>query len=161
VQDLLRYDQLVETAMRGVVREALCRAADKGLPGAHHFYITFKTKAPGIGLPPHLASQYPDEMTIVLEHQFWDLKVGERDFSVTLSFANKPERLVIPFAAVTAFADPSVKFGLQFQSQPPADTAPRPAAVPLESAPAAKQKLEAVPAGKPGAVVALDAFRKK
>ncbi len=164
MKDLLRYDQMVETAMRGVVREALGRAADTGLPGAHHFYVTFKTKAPGVGLAPNLAAQYPDEMTIVLEHQFWDLRVGDHDFAVTLSFANKPEQLVIPFAAITAFADPSVKFGLQFQPLPPGQPAQQPqqpAAAQLEGGRAVKHKLEAVPAAKPGAVVTLDSFRKK
>ncbi len=109
---------MVEAALRGVVREALARAAAKGLPGAHHFYITFRTRFPGVALPDYLGQQYPDEMTVVLEHQFWDLDVSEACFSVTLSFQNKPERLVIPFDAITAFADPAVKFGLQFQETP-------------------------------------------
>jgi hypothetical protein len=142
---------MVEAALRGVVREALARTAAKGLPGAHHFYITFRTHFAGLALPDHLTQQYPEEMTIVLEHQFWDLEVLEHSFSVTLSFQNKPERLTIPFDAITAFADPAVKFGLQFQGSPgEADTAPP--ASPARS----EEKTE-----KPGEVVALDAFRKK
>jgi hypothetical protein len=140
---------MVEGALRGVVREALARVAANGLPGAHHFYITFRTHFPGLGLPDDLARQYPEEMTIVLEHQFWELEVCEQSFSVTLSFQNRPERLTVPFEAITAFADPAVKFGLQFQ--PTAD-APTPEA-------AASPQPEKV--DKPGEVVALDAFRKK
>lgn len=141
---------MVEAALRGVVREALARAAANGLPGAHHFYITFRTHFPGLRLPDDLARQYPDEMTIVLEHQFWELEVSEHCFSVMLSFQNRPEHLSIPFEAITAFADPAVKFGLQFQ---PTAEAPAPEAV---SAPAAPAK-----ADKAGEVVALDTFRKK
>lgn len=151
MKDLLRYDKMVESALRGVVREALARAAANGLPGAHHFYITFRTRSPGIRIPDHLATQYPDEMTIVLEHQFWDLEVTEPCFAVTLSFQNRPERLVIPFESITAFADPAVKFGLQFQAAPAEAEAEAP--VPAEAKP---EK-----ADKPGEVVALDTFRKK
>ena len=153
MKDLLRYDKMVEAALRGVVREALARASAKGLPGAHHFYITFRTRFPGLALPDYLAERYPEEMTVVLEHQFWDLEVTEERFSVTLSFQNKPERLVIPFEAITAFADPAVKFGLQFQcASDEGGTAQAPAADPA----IAEAKAE-----KPGEVVALDAFRKK
>jgi hypothetical protein len=177
VKDLLRYDQMVETAMRGVVREALARAAANGLPGAHHFYVTFKTQATGVGLASHLAQKYPDEMTIVLEHQFWDLEVREDGFDVTLSFNNRPERISIPFDAIAAFADPSVKFGLQFPAATEAEanaTSTKPISAKLESPktkpvepspePVAKRagRLVGKPtAGKPGEVVALDAFRKK
>ena len=154
MKDLLRYDKMVETALRGVVREALARAAANGLPGAHHFYITFRTHFPGLQLPDDLTRQYPEEMTIVLEHQFWELEVGEQSFSVTLSFQNRPERLIMPFEAITAFADPAVKFGLQFQPTP-AEGEACPAAA-KGAAPAAVEKIE-----KPGEVVALDAFRKK
>jgi len=115
VKDLLRYDKMVETALRGVVREALARAAASGLPGGHHFYITFRTRYPGAKLSDTLLQQYPEEMTIVLEHQFWDLDVEEDHFAVTLSFQGRTERLSVPWEAVTAFTDPSVKFGLQFQ----------------------------------------------
>jgi hypothetical protein len=114
----LRYDALVEDALRGVVRRALTYAAERGLPGDHHFYVTFNTKHPGVDIPAQLHKRYPKEMTIVmtivLQYQFWGLDVGEEAFGVTLSFADVPERLTIPFAAITAFADPSVQFGLQF-----------------------------------------------
>jgi uncharacterized protein len=122
-KDGLRYDRMVERALRGVVREAISLAIADGLPGGHHFYITFKTAAPGVEISDHLRAKYPDEMTIVIEHQFWELAVTEEAFAVTLSFSNRPERLTIPFAAITAFADPSVKFGLQFQETPPSESA--------------------------------------
>jgi hypothetical protein len=110
----LRYDRMVEDALRSVVSRALRHAAERGLSGDHHFYITFLTGHPGVNMPDHLRSHYPKEMTIVLQHQFWGLEVGKENFSVTLSFANEPERLTVPYAAITAFADPSVRFGLQF-----------------------------------------------
>ncbi len=110
----LRYDRMVEDALRSVVSRALKHAAERGLSGDHHFYITFLTDHPGVVMPDHLRSHYPNEMTIVLQHQFWGLEVGPETFGVTLSFANEPERLTVPYAAVSAFADPSVRFGLQF-----------------------------------------------
>ena len=112
--DELRYDRMVEDALRSVVNRALVHVAERGLSGEHHFYITFLTDHPDVVMPDHLRSHYPNEMTIVLQHQFWGLEVGTETFGVTLSFANQPERLTVPFAAVTAFADPSVRFGLQF-----------------------------------------------
>lgn len=114
--DALRYDLMVENALRGVVRQALALTAERGLPGNHHFYITFRTDHPGVTLADHLRQRYPREMTIVLQLQFWGLKVEDEAFEVTLSFSDKPERLHIPFAAITAFADPSVRFGLQFEA---------------------------------------------
>jgi uncharacterized protein len=164
---------MVEAAMRGVVREALAYTAANGLPGAHHFYITFKTAAPGVGLASHLAGKYPDEMTIVLEHQFWDLDVADDQFAVTLSFNHRSERITIPFDAITAFADPSVKFGLQFPAMAEAapaesadgDEAKRAQPKPDRVAEAALAKPAAAPAlkqaEKVGEVVALDAFRRK
>ena len=110
----LRYDRMVEEALLGVVRRALTSVAEHGLPGNHHFYITFRTDHPEVVLPDHLRQRYPGEMTIVLQHQFWGLEVEEEAFEVTLSFNDVPERLVVPFEAVVAFADPSVRFGLQF-----------------------------------------------
>jgi len=161
VKDVLRYDKMVEQALRGVVREALAMSAANGLPGAHHFYITFQTRAEDVTVPDSVVAKFPDEMTIVLEHQFWDLEVREDSFSVTLSFQNKPERLTIPFAAITAFADPSVKFGLQFQTA----TGGKPAAElpPATSRSATGQPSSAEPATEPksGEVVTLDSFRKK
>lgn len=110
----LQYDVMVEEALRSVVRKALTHVTRHGLPGEHHFYITFRTEAPGVRIPTRLSERYPDEMTIVLQHQFWDLLVGEESFDVTLSFNDVREVLSVPYEAVTAFADPSVKFGLQF-----------------------------------------------
>jgi hypothetical protein len=112
----LRYDRMVETALRSVVREALSEVAREGLPGEHHFYVTFRTDAPEVSVPDFLRERYPREMTIVLQHQFWDLEIEAEGFSVTLSFSEQPTRLTIPFAAITAFADPSVRFGLQFEA---------------------------------------------
>ncbi len=128
-KDGLRYDKMVERALRGVVREAISSAVTDGLPGGHHFYITFKTAAPGVVIAEQLRAKYPDEMTIVIEHQFWELTVTPDEFAVTLSFNSRPERLTIPFAAITAFADPSVKFGLQFQ-ETPSEASPHPGAHP-------------------------------
>lgn len=117
----LRYDQMVERALRGVVREALTQAAEHGLVGDHHFYLTFQTAHPEVDVPPYLRDKYADEMTIVLQYQFYDLIVEEDRFLVTLSFNNKLEPLHIPFAAITTFADPSVNFALQFQALPSMD----------------------------------------
>jgi uncharacterized protein len=186
-KDGLRYDKMVERALRGVVREAISAAVADGLPGAHHFYITFKTGAPGVAIGEQLRSKYPDEMTIVIEHQFWELTVTPDEFAVTLSFNNRPERLTIPFAAITAFADPSVKFGLQFQETPSEaapQAGPQPGGEPplrlaetpdAEEVPrprkeragpklvADKPEGDGKPGGakKPGEVVTLDTFRKK
>ena len=117
-KDLIGYNTLVENGLRSVVREALRRVAEEGWPGSHHAYITFKTAAPGVEVPDFLHTRYPDELTIVLQHQFWDLEVGENSFSVTLSFNKVGQRIVVPFAALTSYADPWVKFGLQFGAQP-------------------------------------------
>ena len=149
-QDLIGYDRLVETALREVVRAALRRALTDGLPGAHHFYLGFLSGAQGVVLPAHLAAKFPDEMTIVLQHQFWELEVGETALSVTLSFQGRPERLTIPFAALTSFADPSIGFGLTFTAPaaPPAQPAALPAAAVGEPSPSAE-------------IVTLDRFRKR
>ena len=141
----LRYDALVEDALRGVVREALNYAAERGLPGDHHFYITFRTEHPGVDIPRSLRDRYPNEMTVVLQHQFWGLDVGEEGFGVTLSFADVPERLSIPFAALTAFADPSVQFGLQFDT--PGEAGRFLAPTGRAAKPAAGEKAKDVPAG--------------
>lgn len=115
---LIPYDEIVQEALRAVVGRVLGQVEASGgqLPGNHHFYITFKTGAPGVSLPGHLRERFPDEMTIVLQNKFWDLSVGEDVFSVGLSFNQVPAKLVIPFAAITAFVDPAVDFGLQFQA---------------------------------------------
>jgi hypothetical protein len=156
-QDLMRYEAMAQDALRGVVKTALKRAAaPEGLPGAHHFYITFKTDAPGVSGPPDLLGKYPDEMTIVLQHQYWDLAPGETFFSVTLQFGGQPKRLSVPYAAVTRFYDPSVQFLLQFE--PPAATD----AKPVEAEPkAADSDAETAPADGEAKVVSLDQFRKK
>ena len=117
-KDLIGYNALVENGLRSVVREALRRVAEEGWPGTHHAYITFKTAAPGVEVPDFLHTRYPDELTIVLQHQFWGLEVEDDSFAVTLSFNKVGQRIVVPFAALTSYADPSVKFGLQFGVAP-------------------------------------------
>jgi hypothetical protein len=163
-QDLFHYEKMVERALRGVVRDALQRAAREGLRSAHHFYIGFATGMPGVVIPDHLRARYPDEMTIVLEHQFWDLEVADDSFCVTLSFQQQPERLVIPFASVRSFADPSVNFALEFAVPEGQPAKPSPA----KAVSAKTGKLPAPvdappkPADKPaGDVVTLDSFRKR
>jgi uncharacterized protein len=115
---LIPYDEIVQEALRAVVGRVLGQVEVTGtLPGAHHFYITFKTGAPGVDIPKHLSERFPDEMTIVIQNRFWDLKVNEEGFSVGLSFNQAPAKLVIPFSAITGFVDPAVNFALQFQVQ--------------------------------------------
>jgi uncharacterized protein len=113
--DHIRYDMLAQEALRGVVRTVLGDAARNGMPGEHHFYITFNTRTDGVRLSPRMREQYPKEMTIVLQHQFWDLVITENGFEVGLSFGGVPERLAVPFVAIKGFFDPSVQFGLQFE----------------------------------------------
>jgi hypothetical protein len=157
-QDLMRYEAMAQDALRGVVKTALKRAAaPEGLPGAHHFYITFKTEAPGVSGPADLLGKYPDEMTIVLQHQYWDLAPGETFFSVTLQFGGQPKRLSVPYAAVTRFYDPSVQFLLQFEA-PAVEGA---AAEPDDKAAAAATDPETPPPDGEAKIVSLDQFRKK
>lgn len=160
-QDQMHYEAMAQEALRGVVKSALKRAAaPDGLPGAHHFYITFKTEAPGVSGPNDLLGKYPDEMTIVLQHQYWDLAPGETFFSVTLKFGGQPKRLSVPYAAVTRFYDPSVQFLLQFEA--PGGTAA--AEAPAKAATPEKAAAETPdPEADPDApnVVSLDHFRKK
>jgi hypothetical protein len=113
--DILRYDKMVEGALRGVVKRAIKEVIEHGLPGDHHFYITFMTDFPGVQIPDYLRDRYPGEMTIVLQYQFDDLSVDDEKLCVTLSFNNIPEKLIVPMAAISIFADPSVNFALQFQ----------------------------------------------
>lgn len=115
--DTIDYPGLIDAAMRGVVREALVHVDKFGLQGEHHFFISFQTNFPGVSISPQLKARYPEEITIVIQHQFWDLKISEKQFSIMLSFNNIPEKLVVPFDALTAFADPSIKFGLQFHGK--------------------------------------------
>ena len=155
-QDLFHYDKMVESALRGVIRDALTRVAQDGLRSAHHFYIGFATTAPGVVIPPRLLERFPTEITIVLQHQFWDLEVGDEAFSVSLSFDKQVEQLTIPFAAIKSFADPSVEFALAFAEAANEPTLP---AVVAEKAKHKTEKDE-----KPASeekVVALDAFRKR
>ena len=130
-KDFIGYQALTDSALRGVVRDALRRIEKSGLIGAHHFYLTFKTHADGVDIPDFLKEQYPDEMTIIIQHQYWALKVKEDYFEVTLTFKKLPAPLHIPFNALTAFFDPGVQFGLQFRTEGEAQkTAPAPVAVP-------------------------------
>ncbi len=154
-RNFLRYDRMVEAALRDVVRQALVRAATDGLPGNHHFYITFRTEFPGVEIAQRLSARYPKEMTIVLQHQYWELEVGTEAFGVTLSFDDVPEPLRVPFAAITAFADPSVNFGLQFQGSAAADSATQAAAK------ATGEPRPADDAAAPAKVVSLDTFRNR
>jgi hypothetical protein len=166
-KDYIGYKALTDAALRGVVRDALRRAEKQGLIGQHHFRLTFKTHFPGVEIPDFLLEQYPDEMMIILQHQFWGLKVKDDHFEVTLSFRKVPATLTIPFAALTAFVDPGVQFGLQFREtdeaaegerKPAAAPTPLPHAAP--EAPAGAEVAEKQPA-QPGEVVSLDSFRKK
>lgn len=165
-KDFMHYKELMDRALRGVVREALTRVAKSGLPGSHHLYVTFRTKAPGVDLADRLRERFPDDMTIVLQHQFWGLEVHEDHFEITLSFNKLHERLVVPFDAITSFVDPSVQFGLQFVPSvaPPSRAAKiemgekKPAALPATVA-AGDDKPKS--GSKTGEVVTLDAFRKK
>lgn len=168
--DHIRYDVLARDALRGVLRKVLSDAAAHGLPGEHHFFITFVSNAEGVKLSPRLLTQYPEEMTIILQHQFWDLNVFEDRFEVGLSFGGIPERLVVPFSAIKSFLDPSVKFGLQFDTSDaetpsaalPAAPAPSAVSVPAAAPETADAEKEPTPPGQGGAeVVRLDRFRKK
>ena len=181
--DHIRYDLLTQQALRGVVRNVLTDAAKKGLPGEHHFYISFDTRADGVRLSDRLKAQYPEQMTVILQHQFWDLEVDETGFSVGLSFGGVPEKLGVPFEAIKGFFDPSVQFGLQFEEvaetdgQPvagdtakpagkkklPASPAPVAAPPPTAPAPEATETPENPDDKPPGGaeVVRLDRFRKK
>jgi hypothetical protein len=170
--DHIRYDVLARDALRGVLRRVLTDAAEHGLPGEHHFFITFLSTAEGVKLSPRLLAQYPEEMTIILQHQFWDLVVTEDRFEVGLSFGGIPERLVVPFAAIKSFLDPSVQFGLQFEATDGDAAAGAPAAklpaVPVpstlpvsEPSPATESTDEPAKPSEGAEVVRLDRFRKK
>jgi hypothetical protein len=168
--DHIRYDVLARDALRGVLRRVLADAAEHGLPGEHHFFITFVSTAEDVKLSPRLLAQYPEEMTIILQHQFWDLVVSEDRFEVGLSFGGIPERLVVPFNSIKSFFDPSVQFGLQFESSDAATETPAAnlPAVPAPSAvtipapvPAAENQEEPAKPSEGAEVVRLDRFRKK
>jgi hypothetical protein len=187
--DKFQYESLVDEALRGVVRRVLTHAAERGLPGTHHFYISFRTTEPGVEMPEYLRAKYADEMTIVLQHQYWGLEVTDQHFEVTVSFNKRNERIKVPFTALSAFVDPSVRFGLQFEKRSgdapplpapdkrpalvgpapvefnarPDSEAPAPAASGADDT-AAGDGAEQPPDTKDGGgakVVTLDAFRKK
>jgi len=169
-KDFIGYQALTDAALRGVVRDALKRIEKSGLIGSHHFYLTFKTHAEGVEIPDFLKEQYPDEMTIIIQHQYWALKVKEDFFEVTLTFKKLPAPLHIPFSALTAFFDPGVQFGLQFRTEAEAKTGPV-----MVPAPPAEAQNQGQSQGQsqppppppppekphPGEVVSLDSFRKK
>ncbi len=185
--DHIRYDMLAQDALRGVVRRVLTDAAKKGLPGEHHFFITFDTREAGVRLSARMRQQYPEEMTVVLQHQFWDLKVTDDHFEVGLSFGGVPEMLLIPFDSIKSFFDPSIQFGLQFETiaeggeqtaatpqiekrddkptpkpRLPARHKPAPLAAVTENAePKAAPESDNAPDKPGGQVVELDRFRKK
>jgi hypothetical protein len=184
--DYIRYDLLVQDALRSVVRKVVSEAARSGLPGEHHFNIAFKTQAPGVVIPPAMRQRYPDEMAIILQHEFWDLAVTADAIEVSLNFSRKPERLTIPFDSITGFSDPSVPFGFKLEPRVAAEVAAKPTpvgreagkrsdaqpaagAAPRPSPPATTPKPVESPARKPekpregevAKVVSIDAFRKK
>jgi hypothetical protein len=182
--DLIRYDLLVQDALRSVVRKVLSDTARSGLIGEHHFNIAFKTQAPGVAVPAAVKQRFPDEMSIILQHEFWDLVVTQDAFEVSLNFSRKPERLTVPFDSITVFTDPSVPFGFKLEpraAQPAASAAPaagrqqastpppapakpalpKPPAQPVAAAkPAQRAEKPAEPEGE-AKVVSIDAFRKK
>jgi hypothetical protein len=161
-EDHIRYDILAQDALRGVVRKVLSEVAKTGLPGEHHFFISFMTRAPGVRMSQRLLEQYDKEMTIVLQNQFWDLKVTDTAFEVGLSFDGQPETLAVPFSAIKGFFDPSVQFGLQFD---PSGGLAVPSPDELAEADEQSEPDPATSAAapeRPGEkVVSLDAFRKK
>ena len=159
-EDLMNYPRLVQNALRGVARQALTRVEETGLPGGHHFYLSFRTEHPDVAVPDFLRDRYPEEMTVVLQHQFWDLVVGDPGFEVTLSFGGRHERLGVPWEALTAFYDPSVQFGVRFEAEAEDEEAE---AAPSALAPASEgEASEDGETGKGAAnVVSLDEFKKK
>ncbi|WP_417669878.1 SspB family protein [Roseibium sp.] len=187
-EDLLRYDILIQDALRGAVKKILAEVGRTGLPGDHHFYIAFDTNSPGVRISPRLKERYPQEMTIVLQHQFWDLAIGEHAFEVGLSFGGVPEKLLVPYSAIKGFFDPSVQFALEFDPGKTAEELPEELLEAVEELAKAEEAAEDAVAqtsdavqdkgdeaaastgeteDKPegpdsgGEVVSLDAFRKK
>ena len=178
MNDRFHYDTLVDDALRSVVKRVLVQVAEKGLPGSHHFYISFRSTDPGVELPDYLRAKYPEEMTIVLQHQYWDLVIHDESFEVTVSFNKQQEHIKVPFTALSAFVDPSVRFGLQFDRKDKAGNlleksdagaaAPTPLPAPepkAKSDPAAAEAAAAAAEAKPedaaSKIVKLDSFRKK
>ena len=178
MNDRFHYDTLVDDALRSVVKRVLIQVAEKGLPGSHHFYISFRSTDPGVELPDYLLAKYPEEMTIVLQHQYWDLVIHDDFFEVSVSFNKQQEHIKVPFMALSAFVDPSVRFGLQFDRKDKAGNlleksdagavAPTPLPAPepkTKSDPAAAEAAAAAAEAKPedaaSKIVKLDSFRKK
>jgi hypothetical protein len=160
-KDDIGYQALIETAMKGVMRAAMKKAVDLGaLPGDHHFYITFRTRTPGVQMADHLKDRFPDEMTIVVQHQYWDFEVHDDRFEIILRFGGVPQHLRVPFAAVTRFFDPSTNFALQFNPGEAPAMDVRPDAARKADATAAPDQAASAKAGD-GTVVSLDAFRRK
>jgi hypothetical protein len=162
-QDRLNYERMIDDALRGVVRRALASVADKGLPGGHHFLITFKTGHAGVVMPDYLRERYPDTISIMLQYEFWNLEVDDRAFSVGLSFNDVREQLTVPLAAITGFVDPFAKFRLEFQARDEAETPATERREKRALLPKAAEtaKDAAQDAAKGAEVVTLDAFRKK
>ena len=169
-KDQMHYKELVDDALRGVVRQALTRVAESGLPGNHHLYVSFRSHYPGVLAPEHLRQKYPDEITIVVQHQFWGLTVGEDSFEITLSFNGVHELLLVPFGALTGFVDPSVRFGLQFQVEGNDDESSESETAGANSEVSSTMDLGAEPIDVPQPdgdstngenIVTLDQFRKK
>jgi hypothetical protein len=158
-KDFIGYKALTDAALRGVVRGALKQVEKHGLVGSHHFRLSFRTRFPGVEIPDFLLEQYPEEMTIILQHQFWGLKVKEHHFEVTLSFRKVPATLTIPFGAFTAFVDPGVQFGLNFQTEPEDEAGQK--RTPAGSASHEHEDATPEKPATPGEVVSLDSFRKK
>ena len=153
--DTINYPYLIDQAMRGVVRDVLKKVQISGLPANHHFYISFSTTHPDVKISEQLREKYPKEITIVIQHQYWDLQVDEEKFTVSMSFAGIPEKLIVPFAALLGFADPSIKFGLQFQTlEDSSDFVPPPV-----DFVATKSEEEHHDSGEK--IISLDSFRKK
>ena len=161
-EDLIRFDVLVQEALRGVVKKVLTEVAQAGLPGEHHFFVTFATRFPGVRISPRLIAEYPNEMTVVLQHQFWDLAVHDAAFEVGLSFKGVLETLYVPFRAISSFVDPHAGFQVKFDATPDAAVLEAVEEDAVPAPPAAKSAEEAPAAdAATGDVVSLDAFRKK
>ena len=161
VTDYIGYEALTQAATRGVMREALKRAAREGAPpGDHHFYVSFRTRAPGVQVPDHLTERFPEDMTIVIQHQYWDLEVDDSHFEIILKFAGVQQHLSVPFAAVTRFVDPAVNFGLSFEPEPVSGESDVIAPV-VDKVEDEGETAETPKADNEGTVVNLDAFRRK
>jgi hypothetical protein len=152
--DKIDYPAILQDALRGAVRQVLEQVAEHGIPGDHQLFVGFRTQFPGVQVPRFLRDQYPEEVTIILQHQFWALEVTPEDFSVLLSFGGSRQQIVVPFAALTAFADPSADFGLRFDAAPPDESAPEPEPVAEPERPAPEET-------RPAGVIRFDPSRRR